>query len=104
MTTSFAAELAALSSKSLEFGYLVDHGRASECSTLFTPDAKLIFAAGSPRPGTIEGIEAIRAFLASRQAQLQVTTRHQATQLSHAMGWRCGSHARLVADRLPLRR
>jgi hypothetical protein len=79
MTTSFAEELLTLSGMSAEFGYLIDHGRATECAKLFAADARLIFGPGSPRPGTIEGIEAIREFLVARQSQTHVTTRHQAT-------------------------
>ena len=69
----------AISSISAEFGYLVDHGRAAECEFLFTPDAKLVFGTGSPKPGTLAGIEAIRAFLVNRQSLTHVTTRHIAT-------------------------
>lgn len=73
------ADALAISSASAEFGYLVDHGRATECECLFAADAKLIFGPGLPKPGTLEGIEAIRAFLVARQAQAHVTTRHIAT-------------------------
>ena len=93
MTTAFVAELLTLSRISAEFGYLVDHGRAGECVQLFALDAKLIFAAGSPKPGTLEGVEAIRGFLIARQAQTHVTTRHQATNFR--MHWDGGSEATL---------
>ena len=73
------ADALAISLVSADFGYLVDHGRATECAGLFTADAKLIFGPGSPKPGTLDGIEAIRAFLVARQAQTHVTTRHIAT-------------------------
>lgn len=58
-----------------DFHYLVDHGRATECASLFAPDAKLVFGAGSPSPGSIEGLDAIRAFLQTREAA-SFTTRH----------------------------
>ena len=74
-----AADALAISSLSAEFGYLVDHGRATECESLFTPDARLIFGPGSPKPGTLAGLEAIRAFLVHRQSLTHVTTRHVAT-------------------------
>ena len=74
-----AADFLAISSCSAEFGYLVDHGRAAECVELFTEDARLITGPGSPRPGTLNGIASIRAFLVARQAQTHVTTRHVAT-------------------------
>ena len=93
MTTAVVAELLTLSGISAEFGYLVDHGRAVECAQLFASEAKLIFAAGSPKPGTFEGIEAIRGFLIARQAQTHVTTRHQATNFR--MQWDGGSEATL---------
>ncbi len=93
MTTAVVAELLTLSGISAEFGYLVDHCRAGECARFFAPDAQLIFAAGSPKPGTIEGIEAIRSFLIARQAQMHVTTRHQATNFR--MHWDGGSEATL---------
>ncbi len=76
--TSIAA-LVTLSAISSEFGYLVDHGRATECAELFTSDAKLVFGPGTPKPGTLEGLEAIRGFLTARQALTHVTTRHIAT-------------------------
>ena len=69
----------AITTASAEFGHLVDHGRATECEALFTEDARLVFAAGSPKPGTLAGIASIRAFLAARQAQAHVTTRHVAS-------------------------
>ncbi len=72
-------QLLTLSDLSAQFGHHVDRGHAIESATLFTDDARLIFAQGSPRPGTIEGLEAIRAFLTARQALTHVTTRHVAT-------------------------
>ena len=93
MTTAFVAELLTLSGMSAEFGHLVDHGRALEGAKLFAPDAQLIFAAGSPKPGMLEGIEAIRGFLIARQAQTDVTTRHQATNFR--MQWDGGAEATL---------
>ena len=76
MTAPAIAELSAISQ---EFGYLVDHGRAAECAALFAHDARLVFGPGSPKPGTLEGMEAIQAFFTARQAQVHVTTRHVAT-------------------------
>ena len=73
------ADELAISRTSAEFGYLVDRGRATECANLFTPDATLSFGPGSPKPGTLQGAEAIRIFLTARQAQTHVTTRHLAT-------------------------
>ncbi len=69
----------AISAISAEFGYLVDHGRATECEALFLEEAKLSFGPGSPKPGTLAGVAAIRAFLVARQSQTHLTTRHQAT-------------------------
>ena len=69
----------AISALSAEFGYLVDHGRATECEALFAQDARLIYVPGSPKAGALEGLEAIRNFLTARQAQTQVTTRHVAS-------------------------
>jgi hypothetical protein len=69
----------AIAANIVEFAYLVDHGRATECERLFADDAKLTFGPGSPKPGTLDGIEAIKGFLAFRQAQTQVTTRHVMT-------------------------
>lgn len=93
MTSSFVAELLTLSAMSAEFGYLVDHGRAIECADLFTADAQLIFGEGSPKPGTLDGLEAIRAFLSVRQAQMRVITRHLATNFR--LEWTGGPEARL---------
>ncbi len=73
------ADLLAISTASAEFGRLVDLGRATECEALFHADARLIFGPGSPKPGTLAGLEAIRAFLTARQSQAHVTTRHVAT-------------------------
>ena len=78
-TTIPAADALAIANASAEFGYLVDHGRAEECAGLFTADAQLIFGPGSPKPGTLAGMEAIRGFLVARQAQTHVTTRHFAS-------------------------
>ena len=69
----------AITSLSAEFGHLVDHGRATECEALFTADSRLVFGPGTPKPGTLAGLEAIRAFLTARQAQTHVTTRHVAS-------------------------
>ena len=93
MNSSFVTELLTLSAISAEFGYLVDHGRAIECADLFTSDAQLIFGAGSPKPGTLDGLEAIRAFLSARQAQSHVITRHLATNFR--LEWKGGPEARL---------
>jgi len=93
MNSSFVRELLALSAMSAEFGYLVDHGRAIECEKLFTSNAQLIFGVGSPKPGTLNGLEAIRAFLTARQAQTHVTTRHLATNFR--LEWNGGPEARL---------
>jgi hypothetical protein len=57
------------------FFRLVDQGRASETAALFAPSARLTFAAGSPKPGTIEG-DAIAGAMAAREQQVDVTTRH----------------------------
>jgi hypothetical protein len=93
MNSSFATELLTLSALSAEFGYLVDHGRATECANLFAPDAKLIFGEGSPKPGTLDGLQAIRAFLSARQAQTGVITRHLATNFR--LEWNGGPEATL---------
>jgi ketosteroid isomerase-like protein len=66
----------AISACIIEFAYLVDHGHATACETLFTEDAQLTFGPGTPKPGTLAGIAAIRAFLGAREAQAHVTTRH----------------------------
>ncbi len=55
--------------------WLVDHGRAAEVASLFTPDGKWTFGPGTPKPGTLIGAE-ISQFLVARQAQAHVTTRH----------------------------
>ena len=73
------ADALAISALSAEFGYLVDQKRATECEGLFAVDADLIFGPGSPKPGTLAGVEAIRGFLVARQALMHVTTRHVAT-------------------------
>ncbi len=83
-STAQLATLATVSAISSEFGYLVDHGRAIECAELFAPDARLVFGPGTPRPGTLEGVDAIRTFLSNRQAQTHVTTRHVATNFRMA--------------------
>ena len=82
-----------LSGMSAEFGSLVDHGRATECEKLFAADARMVFAEGSPKPGTLDGLDAIRAFLAARQAQAHVTTRHVATNFR--LRWDGGNEAKL---------
>lgn len=64
-----------------EFAYLVDHGRATECDALFTEDARITFGPGTPKPGTLEGIAAIRGFLQIRQAQASVTSRHSMSNI-----------------------
>ena len=69
----------AISTSSASFGHLVDQGRATACEHLFLPEAKLIFGPGSPKPGELVGLEAIRRFLEARQAQTHVITRHLAT-------------------------
>ncbi len=79
LSPSELATLTAIAAISSEFGYLVDHGRAAQAEELFAPDARLVFGPGTPKPGTLEGMEAIRAFLTNRQSQTQVTTRHVAT-------------------------
>jgi hypothetical protein len=93
MNSSFVVELLTFSGMSAEFGHLVDHGRAIECVALFAPNARMIFGPGSPKPGTLDGLEAIRAFLAARQAMTNVTTRHLATNFR--LEWDGGSEARL---------
>ena len=93
MNSSFVVELLTLSGISAEFGHLVDHGRATECAELFASDARMIFGAGSPKPGTLDGLEAIRAFLTARQALAHVTTRHLATNFR--LDWDGGAEARL---------
>jgi SnoaL-like domain len=65
----------------IEFGYLVDAGRAAECPKLFAPDAQLVFAEGSPRPGTFEGNDAIKGYFEARQAATNVITRHIITNI-----------------------
>ena len=74
-----ADDLQSMVALSTEFGFLVDEGRAADCEALFLPNAKLIFGPGSPKPGTLDGVAAIREFLVSRQAQTHITTRHIAT-------------------------
>ena len=64
-----------------EFAYLVDHGRATECEALFTQDARITFGPGTPKPGTLEGIAAIRGFLKIREAQANVTSRHSMSNI-----------------------
>lgn len=59
----------------VEFHFMVDRGRASEAAALFTADAELVFAPGTPHPGVIAGIDAIAAWLEARQSA-PVTTRH----------------------------
>jgi hypothetical protein len=93
MNSSFVVELLTLSGISAEFGHLVDHGRATECAELFASDARMIFGAGSPKPGTLDGLEAIRAFLTARQTMTNVTTRHLATNFR--LDWDGGAEARL---------
>ena len=77
--TDHLEQLLILSDLSAQFGHMVDQGRATDCATLFTSTSRLVFAHGSPKPGTIEGLEAIREFLTARQALTHVTTRHVAT-------------------------
>jgi hypothetical protein len=55
----------------------------------------MIFGAGSPKPGTLDGLEAIRAFLTARQAMTNVTTRHVATNFR--LEWDGGAEARLAS-------
>ena len=93
MNAPFALELLTLSSISAEFGSLVDGGQAAACERLFAPGARMIFAQGSPKPGTLDGLEAIRTFLIARQAQTHVTTRHIATNFH--LTWNGGSEAKL---------
>ncbi|WP_197277036.1 nuclear transport factor 2 family protein [Sphingomonas profundi] len=62
----------------LDFFRLVDMGRADETLALFTPDATVTFAPGSPKPGTIAGPD-IAAAMTARAAQKEVTTRHVVT-------------------------
>lgn len=70
------ADAEAIRSLIVEFHYLIDHGRATECLPLFAPDASLTFAAGSPKPGTIAGLDGIRDFLIARQGMTALRTRH----------------------------
>jgi hypothetical protein len=70
-----AADAEAIRALIVEFHYLVDHGRASECLGLLAPTAKLIFGPGTPNPGTIEGLEAIETFLRTRE-KAPIKTRH----------------------------
>ena len=58
-----------------KFFWLVDHGRAGETADLFTKTARLTFAPGAPKPGTIQGPD-IPAAMAARAEQVEVTTRH----------------------------
>ncbi len=95
MTPTFVAVLIELSSLSAEFGSLVDRGRSTDCAALFTDDAKMIFGPGSPKPGTLDGIEAIRAFLTARQALTSATTRHVATNFR--LVWEGGPTASLAS-------
>jgi hypothetical protein len=74
--TDDATAVAAISAA---FTYLLDHGRAAECSALFTRNAKMTFGPGTPKPGTLDGIDAINGFLVARQGQTNVTTRHVVT-------------------------
>jgi hypothetical protein len=57
------------------FYWLIDHGRADATADIFTDDARLVFAPGSPKPGTIQG-PAIRTSMIERAAMTHVTTRH----------------------------
>lgn len=59
----------------VEFHYLVDAGRATDCVQLLSADPVLEFGPGSPNPGVIAGTEAISEFLTQRQAA-PVITRH----------------------------
>jgi len=80
--TGFTAEDAsAMEAIIIEFGYLVDAGRAAECPKLFAQDAQLVFAEGSPKPGTFEGSDAIRGYFDARQAATHVITRHIITNI-----------------------
>ncbi len=90
-----------ISTRSAEFGYLVDRGRATECAKLFTPEAKLIFNPGSPKLARFEGFDAIKSFLAGRQAQTHVTTRHAATnfRFTEAEAGRVRCHSLLTIYR-----
>ena len=70
-----AEDVAAIIALLAEFHFLIDQGRAGECIDLLAEGARFIFGPGSPNHGEIAGLEAIGAFLASRQAA-PVTTRH----------------------------
>ncbi len=58
-----------------EFYWLIDQGNAVKTAPLFSPDARLVFGPTTPHPGTVTGKD-IPSFLATREKQLHVTTRH----------------------------
>ncbi len=93
MNPSFVVELLTLSGLSAEFGRRVDDGRALACLELLASNTRLVFGEGSPKPGMLEGLESIQAFLAARQAMTHVTTRHVATNFR--LEWDGGAEARL---------
>ena len=63
--------------------WLVDVGRADEAAALFVADGKLIFAEGSPKPGTISGAD-IATAMAARARQVEVTTRHAVSNIQYS--------------------
>ena len=94
-----ATDELAIQRLSSDFGYFVDRGRATECATLFTPDARLIFNPNSAEPVTLEGIEAIRGFLTNREGMRHVTTRHIATNFRITVEGEVRGHSLLTVFR-----
>jgi len=86
---------AAAASLVSEFAWLIDHGRASEAIGLFTEDAVLTFAPGSPKPGIIRGKSELELFLAARQAHAGLTSRHIVSnlRLGELAGGRVEAHS-----------
>lgn len=66
-----------------EFYSLVDGGQAARTEKLFTADARLTFGPGSPKPGSLEGHDAIAAAMAAREAQTSAFTRHVVTNITY---------------------
>lgn len=56
--------------------WLIDHGRASEVSEMFSSDGILAFGERAPFAGEIKGIAAITEFFNTRQANTAMITRH----------------------------
>lgn len=71
------ADRVAIEQLTVEYGYLLDHGRADELAALFTPDG--VFENPNQKMRAV-GREAIAAFYARRAAEPR-TTRHVSTNL-----------------------